>query len=186
MIYYPSSIYVADSPIADKGIFASEKIKAGSIICQYSNINKFNKILTAEEINQLPNEEKETYLRYGYQIGDNLFAGPTSITDFPDISIYINHKCTPNVYFMDELTIVSMRDIEPGEELTYDYATTESYEWPIGEYNPYTCKCNCHSEKCRGVVLPTDWMNPELQQRYDGYFIPYLAAKIRLNAAGQK
>jgi len=31
---------------------------------------------------------------------------------------------------------------------------------------------------CRGKVTGYDWMLPELQIRYRGYFSPYLAARI--------
>ena len=38
--------------------------------------------------------------------------------------------------------------------------------------------CYCGSENCRGRVKGTDWMRPELWEKYDGYFMPYLARRI--------
>ncbi len=34
---------------------------------------------------------------------------------------FINHSNKPNVAYYDDLTIVALRDIEQGEELTHDY-----------------------------------------------------------------
>ena len=39
---------------------------------------------------------------------------------------YVNHACNPNCYveiFGHHIWIIASRDIEPGEELTYDYNT---------------------------------------------------------------
>jgi SET domain-containing protein len=34
---------------------------------------------------------------------------------------YINHSSEPNARYYDDLTVVALRDIEPGEEITHDY-----------------------------------------------------------------
>ncbi len=34
---------------------------------------------------------------------------------------YINHSKSPNVCYYDDLTVVTLRNIEPGEEITHDY-----------------------------------------------------------------
>lgn len=34
---------------------------------------------------------------------------------------YINHSKTPNVAYVEDLTVVALRDIVAGEELTHDY-----------------------------------------------------------------
>ncbi len=39
---------------------------------------------------------------------------------------YINHADIPNACYYDDLSVVALRDIEPGEEITHDY---ESAEW---------------------------------------------------------
>ncbi len=35
---------------------------------------------------------------------------------------YINHSNTPNVVYYDDFTVVTLRKIKAGEELTHDYA----------------------------------------------------------------
>ncbi|MDH5302158.1 MAG: SET domain-containing protein [Gammaproteobacteria bacterium] len=34
---------------------------------------------------------------------------------------YINHSMTPNAIYYDDLTVVALRDIAPGEEITHHY-----------------------------------------------------------------
>ncbi|MEM6707417.1 MAG: SET domain-containing protein [Pseudomonadota bacterium] len=34
---------------------------------------------------------------------------------------YINHSAVPNVAYCDDLTVIALRRIEAGEELTHDY-----------------------------------------------------------------
>lgn len=72
--------------------------------------------------------------------------------------------------------MVARRRIEIGEEVTYDYALSETRSpFPILE-----CECCCGSELCRKSVTNTDWMLPEIQKRYRGHFLPYIERKIDL------
>lgn len=48
-----------------------------------------------------------------------------------------------------------MRDIEPGEELTYDYSTTMNDDEAAlvrSGYEKWTCACHCGAETCRGII----------------------------------
>ena len=59
--------------------------------------------------------------------------------------------------------MVATRDLFPGEEITYDYCTSEDCELtPEWE-------CHCGAATCRGRVTPSDWMRPELQQRAERF-----------------
>ena len=42
----------------------------------------------------------------------------------------------------------------------------------------FTMECTCGAALCRGTITGHDWRRPELQQRYDGHWIPALAALI--------
>lgn len=42
-------------------------------------------------------------------------------------TFFENHSCDPTTWFVDDITMNARRDILPGEEITYDYSTTESY-----------------------------------------------------------
>jgi len=64
-----------------------------------------------------------------------------------------------------------MRNIRAREEICYDYSM--SYGSPYDEF-----LCSCQSSLCRGVVTGSDWMILDLQERYQGYFSPYLQRRI--------
>ena len=68
--------------------------------------------------------------------------------------------------------LVALRDIAVGEELAYDYATTDG-----SDYDEFECDVRQRAA-CRGKVTGHDWMLPELQLRYRGTFSPYLAKRI--------
>jgi len=92
---------------------------------------------------------------------------------------FINHSCDPNAGLRDSVTLVAMRDIARGEEVCFDYAMADST--PYDEFD-----CLCGSERCRGRVTADDWRLPELWERYDGFFSPYLARRIaQLKALAQ-
>lgn len=103
------------------------------------------------------------------QVGDNLFFYATTGKEV-EAADFWNHSCDPNCGISGQLKIVAMRDIEPGEEVTFDYAMSES--------SVYSIECKCGSTNCRKIITGDDWQIPELQKRYKGYFSDYLAKKI--------
>lgn len=67
--------------------------------------------------------------------------------------------------------LIAMRDIEPGEELTFDYAMCDA-----SDYDEFNCLCGMPT--CRGIVTGADWRDPVLQAKYMGYHSPYLLKRI--------
>ncbi len=88
---------------------------------------------------------------------------------------WINHSCDPNAGTCGQITLVSLKSIEPGDEVCYDYAMCDGS--PVDEF-----ACCCGSKICRGSVSGNDWKRPELQARYRGYFSPYLERRILRNS----
>lgn len=77
----------------------------------------------------------------------------------------MNHSCDPNVAISGDMTFVALRDIAAGEELVWDYATSEIHpQYP-------KIQCNCGSYNCRTVVTNRDWTNVSLMQRYYPNFV---------------
>jgi hypothetical protein len=71
----------------------------------------------------------------------------------------------------DAATITARRNVQPGEELTIDYALhTVSAEWSM--------PCRCGSPLCRQHETGNNWTIPELQVRYVGHFSPLINARI--------
>ncbi|WP_417268207.1 SET domain-containing protein [Celeribacter baekdonensis] len=105
------------------------------------------------------------------QIDDHLFIGPTTQEEREGSMMCLNHSCDPNVQIVGQITFRAMRDIEVGEELTFDYATGDDDDWQMD--------CACASLDCRGVVSGKDWQIPEVQRRYAGRFADYLERKMQ-------
>lgn len=67
---------------------------------------------------------------------------------------FFNHSCDPNCESVIEnrrVFIDAIRDIEPGEELTYDYQIGREPDDPPNVDEIYACRCG--SPKCRGTML---------------------------------
>lgn len=73
--------------------------------------------------------------------------------------------------FVDKDVMVARRDIKKGEELYYDYATSESNDYMYMD-------CLCGAPQCRKVITGKDYRLPQLQELYKGHFLPYLQRKM--------
>ena len=82
----------------------------------------------------------------------------------------VNHACDPNLGWAGE-ALVTLRDVEAGEELLVDYAMSTA--------DPaFMLRCHCASYRCRQMVEGTDWRIPQLQGRYAGRFAPQVQRLI--------
>jgi SET domain-containing protein len=83
----------------------------------------------------------------------------------------LNHSCEPSLGWADDHTLVAIRDVAAGEELTLDYATVIT--------DPdFVMMCHCETYRCRQVIEGTDWKIPQLQQRYAGHWAPHVQRLI--------
>ena len=80
-----------------------------------------------------------------------------------------NHSCDPTLWFGGPYELVARRALDPGDELTLDYAT-------ITGVPGFAMRCRCGSEHCRGAVTSDDWRRPELRARYRDRWVPALDA----------
>jgi len=99
--------------------------------------------------------------------GDQFMLGPVS----RESGDSINHSCSPNCQLRNATQLIAMHDIAVGEELTYDYATSDG-----SDYDEFDCACR--SANCRVRITGNDWKLPELQTRHRKMFSPYLQRKI--------
>jgi len=109
----------------------------------------------------------------GIQIDDEFFICPPNREELIKTGVF-NHSCEPNCGISGNIKIIAIRDIKPGEELTFDYAFTESF------FEPF--KCNCRTLTCRKVIKPDDWKDLKLQRKFYKYFSDYLRNKMRSRA----
>lgn len=159
--YVSSKVILKNSPIHGKGLFcrSDARIKKNEVL-----LIKGGHELHREQMSS--NKAIDSYL----PIGDDLFLAAKTPEEEELVKIYINHSCKPNVGMGDDRTFVAMKDINPGEELTLDYAFVDNEK--------YEFKCNCGSPNCRGTITGFDWKNPQIQKKYHDYFSPYLIKKI--------
>jgi SET domain-containing protein len=159
--YISPKAAVKQSSIHGRGLFAIEPIKLGEIVCV-----KGGHIFNRETLQQIA----ETLGPAEIQIGEDLFIGPLNEQEREGSMIFSNHSCEPNIGVQGQIVFVALRDIEAGEELTHDWATTDD--------DSYELECKCGAASCRKVITGQDWRRPDLQEKYTGYMSWYLVRKI--------
>jgi len=146
----------------DKGgyaVFAIKPIMKDEVLAVWGG-----QVVTLEQVLMLPPEEQG----HTIQIYDELYLAPMDMVEPAD---NVNHSCDPNAGMRGQITLVAMRPIAPGEEITFDYAMADS-----SSFDEFDCACG--SPRCRGRVTGDDWKRRELWKRYDGYFSTYLQKRI--------
>lgn len=92
-------VFVKESDIHGKGLFAKKAIKEGEII---------------GEIQGTPAREDGPYVLW-------LDEATYKAIEVENVFKFINHNPRPNACYYDDLTVVALRDIEAGEEITHHY-----------------------------------------------------------------
>ena len=78
-------------------------------------------------------------------------------------SRFANHSCNPNMISIEvwieshdtrlpRVAFFALRDILPGEELTYDYMYGETSVVPSGDEEQNRIMCRCGAPNCRGYL----------------------------------
>lgn len=147
------------------GVFTDAKIGKNEKICIFGGY-----ILTHQEEVALGAQASDASM----QIDSNFVIGFKSKKD-TQASDFFNHSCDPNAGIKGQIFLVAMRDIEPGEQITFDYAMVLS---KMKGAPRYVMTCNCQSKICRKEITEDDWKLPSLQKRYRGFFQWYIQEKI--------
>lgn len=138
---------IRPSPMQGLGAFATERIPAGTRLIEYAG----ERLTPAQADARYPDVPGERHHTFLFAIDDDIVID--AAVDGNDAR-WINHSCDPNcdaVIEDERIWIESIRDIEPGEELAYDYA----YVLPE-RHTPAAKKrfpCNCGAASCRGTML---------------------------------
>ena len=148
-------------PVGAKGwgSFATTRIPAGTTVAGFGGW-----VVTRETLATFSEDRQGRSI----QIDEDLYLVSD---DTPEPGDMFNHSCEPSCGLVGATVLGSIRDIEVGDELTFDYATCDS-----SDYDEFQCLCG--EPTCRGVVTGLDWTKPELQDKYAGWFSPYLARRI--------
>ncbi|HEX9879725.1 MAG TPA: SET domain-containing protein-lysine N-methyltransferase [Candidatus Binatia bacterium] len=138
---------VRRSSIHGLGVFALVPIPKRSRVIEYKGMR-----ISHEEADDLFGEEQanspHTML---FTVNDEIVIDATRKGNS---ARWINHSCRPNCETVDEkdrIFIEAIRDIRPGEELSYDY------NLQLAERHTKKAKrehaCFCGSRRCRGTML---------------------------------
>jgi SET domain-containing protein len=149
------------SAIEGRGLIAVEPIAAGELVAI-----KGGHIVTTAALHVLPERLQNSEI----QIADGFHLVALEEAEYEPVMLFLNHSCEPNVGFAGNVSLVAMRDIGAGEELTTDYALFDDYDGAMA--------CNCGTPACRGTIDGRDWQRPDLQRKYGGYFSAYLLSRI--------
>lgn len=141
---------VAVAPIAKDELVA---IKGGHIV-------------DTATLNSLPERLRNSDV----QIADGFHLVALAEAEYEPVMLFINHSCEPNIGFAGNIVLVAMREIDPGEELTTDYALFDDYDGAM--------ECRCGTASCRRTINGRDWRRPELQRKYGEYFSWYLLRRF--------
>jgi uncharacterized protein len=123
-------------------------IKNGTQVVEYTGPR-----LTIHEADALYENQARTYL-FGLSDGMHVIDGD-------GVAAFINHSCEPNCEAHEvngRVVIISICDIEAGEELTYDY---NLYDGGLDDLSP----CSCGSKRCRGTLYSEEEMRKRERRR---------------------
>ena len=108
--------------------------------------------------------------------GEDSGLGEHIFWDLVDQTRWFNHSCDPNTDVLsrwdpEQRTVrawwIALRDIDVGEEITYDYAfVADAAE-----------VCACGTARCRGVIVDDD---PHELAQLPEHLLPYLRRKVRV------
>jgi len=137
-----------DSPIHGTGGFAKAAIAKGTRILEYVG----EKISKAESLRRC--EANNAYiftLNDEQDLDGDVAWNPAR---------FINHSCAPNCEAEkdeDRIWIVAARDIEAGEEITFNYG------YDLEAYEDYPCQCG--SPQCVGYMVAEEFFEHVLRRK---------------------
>jgi len=151
---------IGKSKIHGKGVILTRDVKEDETLFKF----------TGESIkNNLDWYHGSNWLQVGYL--EWIIPAPGTVGNF------LNHSCNPTAGVKGRNTIVAMRPLKKGDEVTIDYALSETY--PL-----WHMSCICGSKNCRKVVKPYQDLSPQRQRKYVKYTSKYIIdAKMHLSWA---
>lgn len=149
------------SGISGKGLFATDDIGEGVVISRLGG-----RIVTNVALNLIMQAAGDTYIDTVSVFDDgNLVLPPGSPNHCG------NHSCDPNLWWVDDFSLVTRDAIAAGTELTVDYGT-------LTDDPDFRMECRCGATGCRRVITGVDWSRPDLQTKYGDHWVPVLRQRI--------
>jgi uncharacterized protein len=135
------------SGVHGRGVFALQPIMRGDKILEYKG-----RLITEEEADERYADDDDQpahtflFLVEGAMVIDANFEGNSAR--------WFNHSCTPNCETEEDsgrVWITATRDIQPGDEMMYDYNLV--LDEPLTKVSRERYRCLCGAHKCRGTLL---------------------------------
>jgi hypothetical protein len=130
------NIHIGPSPIDGRGGFAARSIQRGERVVEYAG----EKISKAESLRRC---ESQNWFIFGldgeFDLDGNVEWNPAR---------FLNHSCAPNCEAVCEegrVWIIALRDISPGEEITFNYG------YDLTDYKEHPCRCGAPG--CVGCIV---------------------------------
>lgn len=149
-----SGLYLRQTKKFGKAVYTNRKIKKGELVAKFDG--------------NIYDNDFEDWTRdlqnHTIQCGKNRWR------DSKGLARYMNHSCEPNCGVRGLYRIVAMRDIQKGEQITWDYEMTEKSDW-------WKLKCKCGSKECRKVIGNYKNMPKRIREKYRGFISRWLTKK---------
>lgn len=140
-------IQVRRSGVHGRGVFAVRPIPAGDTIIEYTG----EVISWDEALRRHPHDPTDPHHTFFFHIDDGRVI---DASHGGNSSRWINHSCEPNCESDERggrVFIKALRDLQAGEELSYDYRLTIDERMTARLKRDYACHCS--SRSCRGTML---------------------------------
>ena len=136
---------IRSSSIQGKGAFATQKIDEEVCLIEYTGER-----ISHDEADRRYGDSPEDHVVLFIVDDDIVIDGGVGGNE----ARYINHSCDPNCQAVtdeDRIYIETLRTIQPGEELTFDYQLFRSDEYDPEWDTLYACHCGARN--CRGTMM---------------------------------
>jgi len=142
-------LVVKESFIGGKGVFAKTLIPKGERIV----------FLEGEKVSL--SEVRQRIAEGTLSSDDPLQVGDEEFLLLEqELSYHFNHSCNPNAGVRGKNELFALRNIQKGEEIMFDYSTTEVPD------TPWSMKCVCGDSSCRKLVAGLLSIPTEQLQKY--------------------
>ena len=134
---------IRKSQVSGLGLFAKKLIKKREQILKF----------TGEIISSHGTE------KYIPDMGNPLQIGSNEYIDLEEPGVLVNHSCFPNAGIRNDCYLIAIQDIQPGQEIFYDYSTTM-------DEDDWTLECKCGETNCRNIIKDFRYLPPDIQENY--------------------
>ena len=134
------------SRIHGTGVFATRRIRAGRPLIAY-----LGQTLTTAEVRARYRDDEDNPHTFLFHLGGDRYVDAAV---GGNAAKFINHSCDPNCETEvsdGTVWIRAIRNIQPGAELTYDYALEIERRASHSRRGRYACRCG--AARCRGSML---------------------------------